>query len=357
MSQLFDRHCHLTIRRPVIHLLLFLLAIAPAVLAQNRPAPPENVDHRAVDVWSDGTRMSGDLFYPKDLSADHPIPGIVMSHGWGGVRSHLNAAYAPFFAAEGYVVLTIDYRGWGDSDPRLVLKQEMPALDENGEATVKVQAIRELVDPFDEAEDIESAIDFLVGEPGVDPERIGLWGSSFSGGLVVWVAAHDQRVKAIVSQVGAQDFASGLDDPMPQFAEFMAKTIPEGRAGIAQRRILRARGELPPVPQGVNQFPGLRGTPFLDRMVSFSPRAVADQVRAAALIIDAGEEELFDIDQNGKAVYEIIKQHAPAKYYVFEGVTHYDIYSKKRPEALQMEIDWFNEQLGGGGEMEGTGGE
>ena len=45
--------------------------------------------------------------------------------------------------------------------------------------TARVQAIRELVDPFDQTEDIINCIDFLAGEPGVDPDRIGLWGTSF----------------------------------------------------------------------------------------------------------------------------------------------------------------------------------
>jgi dipeptidyl aminopeptidase/acylaminoacyl peptidase len=157
---------------------------------------------------------------------------------------------------------------------------------------------------------------------------------------VVWVAAHDPRVKAIVAQVGAQDSASMFDADRERF--------PEGRKGILERRTQRARGELPPVPQGVDQFPGLRGTPHLDRMALYSPRSVADRVRAATLIMDAGEEELFDIEEHGKAVYEIIERNAPAKYHAFEGITHYGIYREKRQEALAMAIAWYDRHLKGG---------
>jgi uncharacterized protein len=109
---------------------------------------------RAVDIWSDGTRISGDFFIPAAGEPGQTFPTDVLCHGWGGVRSHLNAAYAPQFAAAGFNVLTFDYRGWGDSDSRLVLRETQPEADENGEATARVQVIREVVDPVDQLEDI-----------------------------------------------------------------------------------------------------------------------------------------------------------------------------------------------------------
>ena len=163
------------------------------------------VESRHVDIWSDGTRLSGDLWYPKGLQSGDNRSAIILCHGWGGVRTHLNQAYAPEFAKAGYVVLTFDYRGWGDSDSRLVFMEKMPLPDVNGMITVRAQAICELVDPFDQTEDIINCLNFLSGEPGVDPARIGLWGTSFGGGHVVYVAAHDKRVKCIVSQVPSMD--------------------------------------------------------------------------------------------------------------------------------------------------------
>ena len=160
---------------------------------------------RAVELWSDGTRLAGNLFYPKDRKEGEKLPAIVLCHGWGGTKEHLNREYAPQFAKEGYFVLSFDYRGWGESDSRLVVKGKMPKPDENGEVTVTAQAIRELVDPFDQQEDIDAAISFIEGERGVDRNRIGLWGTSFGGGHVVWRAAHDDRVKCITAQVGAMD--------------------------------------------------------------------------------------------------------------------------------------------------------
>ena len=77
------------------------------------------IESRHVDIWSDGTRLSGDLWYPKGLNSTDKLPAIILCHGWGGVRSHLNQYYAPEFAKAAYVVLAFDYRGWADSDSRL----------------------------------------------------------------------------------------------------------------------------------------------------------------------------------------------------------------------------------------------
>ena len=82
-------------------------------------------------------------------------------------------------------------------------------------------------------------------------------------------------------------------------------------------------------------------------MARYSPRAVADRIRVPTLILDAGNEELFDIREHGQKVYETVKGNAPAKYHVFAGITHYGIYREKRPEAIALAIEWFRDHLGG----------
>jgi dienelactone hydrolase len=317
-----------------------ILASLTSMLAQqpsqpSAPSLPDNVDTRAVNVWSDGTRLSGDLFFPKGLKPTDKLPAIVLCHGWGGVRSHLNRAYAPQFAAAGFVVLTFDYRGWGDSDSRLVIRGPMPKPDEKGEVTVHAEAIRELVDPLDQTEDIENAINFVQGEPGVDPDKIGLWGTSYGGGHVVYVAAHDARVKCIVSQIGSQDSASIPESP----------AYAGGLARARQETIKRARGELDPVPQGVDKYPGLRGTPYVSRMAGYRPVEFASQIKVPVLIMDAANEELFDIKLNGGLLYQRVKDRVPAMYKLFPGMKHYDVYTAGLKEARDLAIEWFTKYL------------
>lgn len=323
-------------------ILIVMLCVLDFVLGQNAygtSGSPKNdtpisyqVTSRPVDIWSDGTRLSGDLWYPKDMKAGDRFPAIILCHGWGGLRSHLNAYYAPLFAEAGYVVLTFDYRGWGDSDSRLVFKGKMPKPGMDGKITVEVQAIRELVDPFDQTEDIINTINFMTGEPIVDFQRIGLWGTSYGGGHTVYVATHDNRVKCIVSQVGSMD-SRGMS--------FL-------KGGIGNVRIeasMRARGEIDPVPQGIDQVPGLRGTPFIDRMVNYAPVTFAHQLKIPVLIIEAEKEELMNIKEHGQLVYNLIKDKSIAKYELLLGITHFEIYTIERMKAIQLAIDWFDRYL------------
>ncbi len=306
--------------------------------AQSQSAAlPEGVKSRRVDIWSDGTRMSGDLFYPADMKPDSRLPAVILCHGWGGTRDHLNRAYAPQIAGAGFVVLTFDYRGWGDSDSRLVLKEKMPKPDEKGEATVRVQAVREVVDPFDQVEDITSAINFITGEPGIDASRIGLWGTSYGGGHVLYVAATDPRVKCIVSQVGSMDSGKMAEHP----------SYKGGLSRAQQEEIQRARGEggIAPVPQGVDQFANLRGTPYVSRMIKYRPVEFAPRLKVPILIIDVEKEELFDIKEHGGLVYERVKNIVPAKYHVLPGMTHYGIYSTGRKQATDLAIEWYTKHL------------
>ena len=59
-------------------------------------AESAKVESRLVDIWSDGTRLTGDLFYPLNVKTGDKLPAVILCHGWGGIRSHLNQAYAPF---------------------------------------------------------------------------------------------------------------------------------------------------------------------------------------------------------------------------------------------------------------------
>mgnify|MGYP001208506028 FL=1 len=132
-----------------------------------------------VNIWSEGTKLCGDLFIPDDLKSGEKRPAIQLCHGWGGPKEHLNNTYAPFFLEAGFICLTFDYRGWFTSDARLVSEEAQREPDEDGTLTLRVRPVRDVVDPFDQYHDIINCLDFLSGEECVDTDRIGIWGSSF----------------------------------------------------------------------------------------------------------------------------------------------------------------------------------
>ena len=305
----------------------FVLFVVVAALAGFAVA--DGIERRPVHIWSDGTRMAGDLWLPAGFGEGSDASAILLTHGWGGTRDHLNSTYAPKFADAGFVVLTFDYRGWADSHSRLVIIGEQPKPDADGEVTVRARAIREVVDPQDQIRDIISALDYLSGEPGVDRHRIGIWGTSYSGGHVIHVGARDDRVAAIVSQVGYQGVGGWT---------------PETRRFARQRAIDKARGTIDPIPQGIDQFRNLDGTPDLAKMLDHRPIDSASAVKVPTLIIDVTEEELFDHTANGRAAYDIIRQNTEAEYKTFPG-QHYTIYERHLAAASAAALSWFQRHL------------
>ena len=139
------------------------------------------------DVWFDswGERCAAWLYRPE---GDGPAACVVLAHGWTGIREARLDAFAERFAAAGMAALVFDYRHFGASD---------------GEP-------RQLLDIRRQLEDWAAAIAYARTLDGVDPERIVLWGSSFSGGHVIETAARDRRVAAVVAQVPFVDGAANL---------------------------------------------------------------------------------------------------------------------------------------------------
>jgi len=130
---------------------------------------------------SHGTRCAATVFRPVSEAGNAPAarPVIVMAHGFGAPRAHRLYAYGGEFARAGYLVVVFDYRYWGDSDglPRQVL-------------TIA-----------DQLDDWRAAIEFARTLPGADSDRIVAWGTSFSGGHVITLAAGGENLAAIIAQV------------------------------------------------------------------------------------------------------------------------------------------------------------
>ncbi|MHC4227643.1 MAG: alpha/beta hydrolase [Planctomycetota bacterium] len=313
--------------------------MCPAAMAQEEKAVEKfpGVVQRGITLWSDGTRLSGVLLYPRNREDGKKLPAIVLCNGWGGTKAFLmQSGIAPRFAVAGYVVINYDYRGWGDSDSRLVVRDEMPSPDKNGYVTVKAQAIREVVDPIDQQKDIDAAVSYIYGEPIVNKDRIGIWGTSFGGGHVIYRAANDSRIACVVAQVGSMP-----DD--------WTKRYPAGLSGIYKQKSDRARGLSDPVPQGGDSPGVLKGTPYSERIALFSPGQYADRVKVPTLLIDAEKEHYFKIRDNSGRVHDILKRNGvPTEYHVLKGKKHYDVYSGQcLDDVMKLEIAWFDKYLKG----------
>lgn len=294
-----------------------------------RFAHAAGVEERNAVIVSEGVNLHATLYYPE--SAKPPLPTIVMSHGWGGTAAMLRPQAADF-AQAGYLVIAFDYRGWGESGARMI--RATPASAGNsidGRVSGEMRELREVVDPLDQALDIQNVIHWAMGEPAVDKTRLGLWGTSFSGGLIVYVAARDARVRALVSQVGymGQPIASAPPAAL------------ERSYGDATRR---ARGELDYPPPGAREIGNLRGAPLREKFLLYAPVDDAAKVKNCAMLFIAAEnEELFDNRQHPQLAYE--RANEPKRYVVIPGIAHYGIYGEAREQATRLAIDWFDQYL------------
>ena len=300
-----------------------------ALFAQLAPQPqfnpPDTVEFHNVDIYSEGTRMHGETFIAKDR-VGQKRPCIVMAHGWGGTTANLRRD-ALAFAQAGYFVTGFDYRGWATSDARVVLTKPAPAGKSGGRFTAEVQEVRGVVDPVDMGTDWLNAIHWVAAEPQCDMTKLGLWGSSFSGGLVIYAAARDKRVKAVHSQVGSMDGRVGFTSDA---------TYKEGTR--------YARGEQV-YPEPYKKAVGnLIGAPMSARFLQYFPVEEVNLAPQAAMqFVVAGSEELFDNKDHGVRAYESFK--GVKRFVNIPNIKHYGIYSEAHDQALKLALEWFGMHL------------
>ena len=165
------------------------------------------IQKRDVMFKSGETFAAGWLFLPDQSRSKGPVPAVAMAHGFGAVKEMYLEPFARRFAEAGIAALVFDYRSFGAS---------------GGEP-------RQRVSPRDQMEDYRNALTWLSLQPEIDKNRLGVWGTSFSGAHVIQVAAFDPRVKAVVSQVGPMDLyliTRGIAGP-DQFAGLQQMAIEE----------------------------------------------------------------------------------------------------------------------------------
>lgn len=164
-----------------------------------------------VTFSSGGASISAWLFLPKNLSA--PVPCIIIAHGFGGTKAMGLDKYAVCFQDAGYAVLVFDYRYFGDSagEPRQLLWI-----------------------PY-QLEDWVAAIKYARTLQQVDPKKIALWGTSFSGGHVIVTASKDEGIACVSAQCpGIDSHASGELFLEREGIRFILRMIMHGQRDIVR---------------------------------------------------------------------------------------------------------------------------
>ncbi|KIV90994.1 hypothetical protein PV10_05588 [Exophiala mesophila] len=169
---------------------------------------------------SDHVTLRG-WFYTPEGHDGVKLPAIVLAHGFSALKEFDLDAFAEYFVSKlPIAALVYDNRGFGDSDQK------------DGEPRLEIV-------PALQISDYSDAITYVSQRPEVDPDRIAIWGSSYSGGHVLYVGAVDRRVKAVLSQA---PLVSGWEN----FHRLVRPDFEVGfNAIFAADRIARSQGKDP----------------------------------------------------------------------------------------------------------------
>ena len=289
----------------------------------------------SVSFYSEGVRLEGDLYRPKGADADELRAGIVLCHGYTGVKSLYLPDNARVLTEAGYVVLTFDYKGWGASEgPRTRLA------------------------PFSRVADVQAALTYLGTRPGVDPTHLGLYGTSYGGATAVWAAALDERVRCVVSVVGIGDGRRWMrsvrrpdewHDLLEHAREDREQAVISGESMPAERdEVLmqdRASAALSAAqrannPDAVSTVPAS----FIDETLSFHADWVVGKIAPRPLLIITTEDDRLVPPEESQSLYN----HAgePKKLIVLKGYGHYDVYAEPAfGEVMAATLSWYRAHL------------
>jgi len=261
------------------------------------------------------------LFLPKAAAPGARVPAVAMAHGLGAVKEMYLEPFARRFAEAGVAALVFDYRGFGAS---------------GGEP-------RQRISPHDQMEDYRNALTWLSLQPEIDADCLGVWGSSFSGGHVIQVAAHDSRVKAVVSQAGAMD----VDQRIRHATEGGEKYIPStGRPGEGfalqpdqDSYDFAHQAQATVAPAWRNEV--TMGS--LDAILEHAPGRFIDLVAPRPLLMILAKDDVIAPPDSIREAFN--RAGGPKRLLEIDG-GHYAVYSGNgAKKAAQAAIEWFTEHL------------
>jgi uncharacterized protein len=298
---------------------------------------------RDVSFRSKGLLCRGWLYVPDGLAAGKTAPAVVMAHGFSGVKEMFLPRFAERFAAAGMVVLVFDYRYLGESE---------------GEPRGQIL-------PLEQQEDYRNAITWVAQQPEVDAARIGIWGTSYSGGHVLHVAAFDTRVRAVVAQVPAistwrQVLSMVGREGLRGLLEFVGtdRLMRFDNGTVNYIKVVSTEGEFAALatPDAVEWFQRAASTmaptwrnevtmESIERLLEYDPAGAIELIAPTPLLmITADQDLLIPLD----VVRSAFARAAEPKELLVLPCRHFDVYDTEPffSQDVSVATEWFRKHLG-----------
>jgi fermentation-respiration switch protein FrsA (DUF1100 family) len=294
---------------------------------------------QAIEFKSQGLRCRGLKYLPANLKTGEKRPCIVLAHGFSAVKEMYFTDYAEAFADAGFVALVFDYRYQGESE---------------GEP-------RGQIFPWEQIEDFRNAITFAQMQPETNPDRIGVFGSSYSGGHVICLGALDRRIKAVACQVPLIDGWANFQAIVPRAAGAgMLKLLEADRI---ERYKSGAVNYLPVVAADNNAVLNTSDsyqwftethqsraprwenrTTFesVEKFIEYSPAVYLTRVSPTPLLMMVAENDV--LTPTDLAIAGFAQAREPKKLVVLPG-GHFDAYVKGFPLSSGNAISWYSQWL------------
>ena len=275
-----------------------------------------------VHFLSEGTKVVGNFYLPKNYKKGDKLPAIVVVGPKGGVKEQTAGIYAKKLSEKGFITLVFDHRTYGES---------------GGEP-------RHYENPYMKIEDVKTAVSYIGALNVVDKNRIGLLGVCNGGGFGAAAAIYDKRVKAYASVSGLFDLRSQIIRGKPGDSDRLAAIMKQ--SGEARQKYFET-GEVEYIKQmteadeNSNQLRKEAAEYYLtsrgrvpnwgeNRMVVFSRDTrrsfdITDQIELLAptpYLAIAGTKALT----LGLSKTAFKRANEPKELFKIEGATHLDLY-------------------------------
>jgi len=290
---------------------------------------------RAVEFYSEGFKLVGDVYVPDGLPSGEQRAAVLLCHGYTGVKDLYLPDNAKTLNDAGYVVMTFDYKGWGESE-----------------------GTRSRLAPYSRVADVQAAMTYLSIQPEADADRIGLYGTSYGGATVSWTGAVDQRAKCIVSVVGIGHGARWMSrvrrvdewfDLKERSEKDREKRATTGQSDYVDRSEIllpdRQSAELAAAARRLN--PAAVGTiplEYVDDTIGFNPEWIVDKISPRPILFITSEDDRLVLPEESEQLYAHAKE--PKKLVVLKGYGHYEVYSEPAfSEVMAATLEWYVEHL------------